>query len=170
MDSIWSAFQAAFSDQASGRALPIGAMAIRAVFVFFVWLVIIRFADRRLLGKYSAFDTVLAVVIGALFGRTINGGAPLWGTLIAAAALVTVHWLLAFATYRWHAFGRLVKGEPVDLVRDGKVDRRAMRGSFLTDNDLKEMLRLHGRIREASEAKLAVLERNGEVSAIPMHE
>jgi uncharacterized membrane protein YcaP (DUF421 family) len=168
MDSIWSAFQSAFSDQFDGKNLPIGAMAIRAVFVVLAWLVIIRFGDRRMLGKYSGFDTVIAVIIGALLGRTINGGAPLWGTLIAAAALVAVHWLLAFVSHRWHAFGKLVKGEPLELVSEGKVDRKAMRASFLTDNDLREMLRLHGRINEPSEAKLAVLERNGEISAIPL--
>jgi len=168
MDSIWAAFHAAFSDQFDGKSLSIGAMTIRAVFVVLAWLVIIRFADRRMLGKYSGFDTVIGVVIGALLGRTINGGAPLWGTLIAAAALVAVHWLLAFVSYRWHAFGRLAKGQPRQLIFEGRVDRKAMADAFLTESDLREMLRLHGRIDNPSDAKLAVLERNGEISAIPL--
>ena len=35
--------------------------------------------------------------------------------------------------------------------------------------DLCEMLRLQGRIEDPSEAKLATLERNGQISAIPRH-
>jgi uncharacterized membrane protein YcaP (DUF421 family) len=168
MESILSTFAAAFYDGIPGKELPLAAMAIRSVFVFIVWLVIIRAADRRMLGQYSAFDTVLAVMIGAVLGRTINGGASLWGSLVAVVALVAVHWALAFLSHRWHAFGKLVKGEPRQLVSNGQIDRKAMRDSFLTENDLREMLRLHGQIAEPAHAKLAVLERNGQISSIKM--
>ncbi len=168
MEEIGSTFRAAFSDQFLGKELPLGPMVIRAVFIFLAWLVIVRFADRRMLGKYSAFDTVLAVMIGAVLGRTINGGASLWGTLVAVGALVAVHWVLALLSHRWHAFGRLVKGEPRELVSNGRIDWKAMRGSLITENDLKEMLRLHGQIGEAAQAKVAILERNGQISSIPI--
>jgi uncharacterized membrane protein YcaP (DUF421 family) len=142
-------------------------MGVRAVFVFVAWLVIVRFADRRMLGKYSAFDTVLAVMIGAVLGRTINGGARLWASLMAVVVLVAFHWVIASVSHRWRFFSRLVKGEARALVSDGRIDERRMRKSFLTENDLKEMLRLHGRICDPSEARLAMLERNGQISAIP---
>ena len=93
MEAIWGVFREAFSDHVGGKELSISAMGVRAVFVFVAWLVIVRFADRRMLGKYSAFDTVLAVVIGAVLGRTINGGARLWASLMAVVVLAAFHWV-----------------------------------------------------------------------------
>lgn len=168
METVLATFQEAFSDQISGRALSVAAMSIRAVFVFLLWLVTVRMADRRMLGRYSAFDVVLSVIVGAVLGRTINGGAPLWGSMAAVAALVAVHWLLAVASHRWRSVGKLIKGEPRTLVSDGRTRQDELKRSFLTENDLKEMLRLRARIAEPSEAKLAILERNGQVSAIPL--
>src|SRR6266508_2874605 len=74
--------------------LTIPQIALRAILVFLVWLAIVRMADRRLLGKYSAFDVVLAVMLGSVLSRAINGSAPLWGTLAAATVLVAMHWIL----------------------------------------------------------------------------
>ena len=107
-------------------------------------------------------------MIGAVLGRPINGGAPLWGTLAAVAALVAVHWMLAFASHRWRGFGRLIKGDPHTLVLEGRLCRDQMRKDLLTENDLKEMLRLRARLAEPSEARLVILERNGQISAIPL--
>lgn len=167
MAEILIALRAAFSDQVRGQELSIAAMGVRAVFVFIAWLVIVRLADRRMLGQYSSFDTVLGVMIGAILGRTINGGARLWGSLTVVVVLVAFHWLIASVSHRWHFFGRLVKGEARELVVSGRVDEVRLRKSFLTENDLKEMLRLHGRIGDPSEASLAMLERNGQISVIP---
>ena len=80
MEAIWGVFREAFSDHVGGKELSISAMGV-------------RFADRRMLGKYSAFDTVLAVMIGAVLGRTINGGARLWASLMAVVVLAAFHWV-----------------------------------------------------------------------------
>ena len=149
--------------------LTVPQIALRATFVFLVWLAIVRMADRRLLGKYSAFDVVLAVMLGSVLSRAINGAAPLWGTLAAAAVLVAMHWVISLLSFYWHAFGHVVKGLPRTLIVDGKVYEDELRRNFITNHDLCEMLRLQGRIADPSEAKLATLERNGQISAIPRH-
>ena len=153
METVWATLQEAFTDQTSGKNLSIIAMSIRAVFIFIVWLVTVRVADRRMLGRYSAFDVVLSVMIGAVLGRPINGGAPLWGTLAAVAALVAVHWGLAFVAHRWQFFGRIIKGDSYILVSEGRICSDEMRKNLLTENDLKEMLRLRARLADPAEAR-----------------
>ncbi len=106
MNQLASAVERALVAHVSARDLTSGQIVLRAVLVFLVWLVIVRVADRRLLGKYSAFDVVLAVMLGSVLSRAINGSAPLWGTLGAATALVTMHWILTFLSFRSHAFGQ----------------------------------------------------------------
>jgi len=167
MNQLASAFERALGAHAAPNDLAMGQIVLRAIFVFLVWLVIVRLADRRLLGKYSAFDVVLAVMLGSILSRAINGSAPLWGTLVAAAVLVVMHWILTFLSFHWHAFGHLVKGLPRTLVVDGRVLEDELRRNFITSHDLGEMLRLQGRIDDPAQARLATLERNGQISAIP---
>jgi len=167
MNQLASAFDRALGAHVSANNLSIGQIVLRAIFVLMVWLIIVRLADRRLLGKYSAFDVVLAVMLGSVLSRAINGSAPLWGTLAAAAVLVAMHWVLSFLSFRWHAFGHLVKGSPRTLIVDGKVYEDELRRNFITSHDLGEMLRLQGRIDDPAQARLATLERNGQISAIP---
>ena len=83
------------------------------------------------------------------------------------AALVAIHWILAFLSHRWRQFGRVIKGDPHTLVSEGRICSDQMRKSLLTENDLKETLRLRARLADPSEARLAILERNGQISAIP---
>ena len=168
MNQLASAVERALGPHASAGDLTTGQIALRAILVFLVWLVVVRLADRRLLGKYSAFDVVLAVMLGSVLSRAINGSAPFWGTLAAAAVLVALHWLLTFLSFRSHAFGHLVKGLPRTLIVDGRVYEDELRRNLITKHDLDEMLRLQGRITEPSKAKLAMLERNGQISAIPL--
>ena len=167
MNQLASSVEHAVGAHVRAEDLTISQIALRAILVFLVWLAIVRLADRRLLGKYSAFDVVLAVMLGSVLSRAINGSAPLWGTLAAAAVLVAMHWVLSFLSFHWHAFGHVVKGLPRTLVLDGKVCEEELRRNFITNHDLCEMLRLQGRIADPSEAKLATLERNGQISAIP---
>jgi hypothetical protein len=88
MDQFISAIERAFGSTARMNDLTTGQMSLRAVVVFVLWLVIVRVADKRMLGKYSAFDVLVAVILGAVLGRTINGSAPFWGSMAAAAVLV----------------------------------------------------------------------------------
>jgi uncharacterized membrane protein YcaP (DUF421 family) len=167
MNQLAFAFDQAFGAHVNANDLTIGQITLRAIFVFLVWLVIVRLADRRLMGKYSAFDVVLAVMLGSVLSRAINGSAPLWGTLSAAAALVAMHWVVSLLSFRWHSFGDLVKGTPRTLIVDGRIDENELRRNHITRHDLDEMLRLQGRIEEPAQARLAILERNGQISAIP---
>jgi|SRR5262245_499061 len=168
MNQLASALERTLGAHVPADELTTGQIVLRAVFVFLLWLIIVRLADRRLLGKFSAFDVVLAVMLGAVLSRAINGSAPFWGTMAAAAVLVALHWVLTVLSFRWPAFGHLAKGLPRTLIVNGKVDERELRRNFITNHDLEEMLRLHGRIATPSQAKLAMLERNGDISAIPL--
>ena len=169
MNQLATSVEHALGAHVRAEDLAVSQIALRAILVFLVWLAIVRMADRRLLGKYSAFDVVLAVMLGTVLSRAINGSAPLWGTLAAAAAavLVAMHWVLSFLSFHRHAFGHVVKGLPRTLIVDGKVHEAELRKNLITNHDLCEMLRLQGRIADPSEAKLATLERNGQISAIP---
>lgn len=166
--NAWAAFCQALGIGLSGEDLSATQMGLRAVVVYLAWLAAVRFADKRLLGKYSPFDVVLAVILGAVLGRAINGSAPFFETMGAGAVLVGMHWIFAVLSARSHGFGRLVKGEERALVWNGEVRRSEMRKNHLSERDLLEMLRLNGNVADPREVAAAYLERNGEISVIPL--
>jgi uncharacterized membrane protein YcaP (DUF421 family) len=65
-----------------------------------------------------------------------------------------------------HAFGKLIKGNDVKLVSDGKVDWKAMKHHLVSKHDLEEDLRLSAATEDIEKVKTARLERSGGISFI----
>jgi uncharacterized membrane protein YcaP (DUF421 family) len=165
--NAWVAFCQALGIGVAGQDLSGTQMGLRAAVVYLAWLAAVRFADKRLLGKFSPFDLVLAVILGAVLGRAINGSSPFFETMGAGAVLVGMHWVFAIFSARSHGFGKLVKGEERLIVWNGEIRRGEMRKHNLSEHDLMEMLRLNGNIADPADVAAAYLERNGEISVIP---
>jgi uncharacterized membrane protein YcaP (DUF421 family) len=141
-------------------------MALRAIAIYAIMLVLVRLASKRFLSKASAFDVIVAIMLGSIMSRAINGSAPFLPTIVASAALLGLHWF--FATLAAHtSFGALVKGEPRLLIKDGEIQEDGMREAKLSKNDLKEALRLQAGDPDPSKIKLAYLERSGRISIVP---
>jgi uncharacterized membrane protein YcaP (DUF421 family) len=140
-------------------------MALRTAAIYAGTLFLIRIGSKRFLGQASAFDIVVAIMLGSVMSRAINGSAPLVATLASGAAFVALHWLLTTAS-RTSRFGALVKGNPVLLIEDGDVKQPEMRRTGLSERDLEQALRVNGQTTDVADVKLAYLERNGDVSVI----
>jgi uncharacterized membrane protein YcaP (DUF421 family) len=152
---------------AAVAALTWGQIGARTVIVFLVGVILLRLADCRFLGHNAGFDVLLAVVLGSVLSRGVNGQAPFFETLGASALLVVLHRLLAAIACRSPAVSRLVKGGAVVLVKDGRVRKDALRRADISLDDLNENLRLNAIARVADVAE-ARLERNGEISVVKL--
>jgi uncharacterized membrane protein YcaP (DUF421 family) len=141
-------------------------ISLRGSLIFIVGLALVRIGDRRSLSEKTAFDAIFIVLIGSMLSRAINGTAPFFTTIAAGIVLMFVHRACAFGACKSHAFGKLLKGEAVTLVRDGKVDRDQMRSCLVSDHDFEEDLRLDGKTEDVSTIALARLERSGDISFI----
>jgi uncharacterized membrane protein YcaP (DUF421 family) len=141
-------------------------ISLRALFIFIIGLALVRIGDRRSLSEKTAFDAIFIVLIGSMLSRAINGTAPFFTTIAAGFVLMLIHRACAFGACKSHAFGKLIKGQPVTLVRDGKFDRAEMRRSLVSDHDLEEDLRLDAKTEDVSTIRLACLERSGDISFI----
>ena len=140
-------------------------MAVRAVVVYLVALAVVRVGKKRFMGRATAFDVILGIMLGSIVSRAVTGNAPFFPALGASAVLMAMHWLVSAIAMRWHGFGVLVKGEDQVLIRNGKLDDHAMRKAHLTERDVWEDLRDKGvsRLEQVAEARL---ERSGKLSVI----
>jgi uncharacterized membrane protein YcaP (DUF421 family) len=142
-------------------------IALRAVLVFIVSLAIVRVANKRFLAKLTAFDAILGFILASMLARAVNGSASFFPTLGGGFVLVGVHAVLAELSFRFEKFGRLVKGCPQTIVKDGQPDRNVMVSAKISEKDLLEEARLNGRVASLDEIQLATLERNGKISVVP---
>lgn len=142
-------------------------MSLRAIAVYVGGLVLVRIGRNRMLGRTSAFDIVLGFLLGSLLSRAINGSAPLVPTFASAAALVALHWIVAHVAHRVAVLDPLLKGARLPLVKDGRILPANLHRGEISERDLAEAMRLHGRVDSVEQVRHAYLERNGEISVIP---
>src|SRR5215211_7805736 len=140
-------------------------MGLRAIVVYIVTVLIVRLGKKRFMGRATAFDVILGIMLGSIVSRAVTGNAPLLPALVAAAILVAMHWVFSAIALHWHAFGRAIKGQPVLMVRHGKVDVTVMRKTHMTEHDLWEDLRGKS-VSDLAQVAEARLERSGQLSVI----
>lgn len=140
---------------------------LRTIIVYVFTLAIIRLGSKRFLSKATAFDVIVAIMLGSVMSRAINSSSAFFATLLAGLVLLAMHWLFALVAYRTDWFGSYVKGQRILLIEDGEIQRDGMRSGSITHDDLTQAIRLKTNQTEPSKIKLAYLERDGQISVIP---
>lgn len=164
MDDIWRGVVWTLGLDVPQAELTIGHMAVRAVVVYVAALTMARLGERRFLSKSSPFDVILAIILGSVVSRAITGSSPFFPTLVAGIVVVGVHQVFAIASFRFSGFGKVIKGRPRVLVRDGEIQWDAMGRSHISENDLRGALRSQAHMDDLSRVEEARLERSGELS------
>ena len=147
------------------KELGVWQMGLRAIVVYVVTVIMVRLGKKRFLGRATAFDVILGIMLGSIVSRAVTGNAPMLPALLASAVLVLMHFVFSGMALRWHGFGSLIKGNPRLIVRDGAIDERNLRKAHMTEHDLHEDLRSKSvaRLDQVAEARL---ERSGQMSVI----
>src|ERR1700749_4035732 len=123
MTEIVHGFDNALGLGTNAKNLAVSQMFLRAIIVFVSTLTMLRLGDRRFLTNRSAFDAALGFILASMLARAVNGTAAFFPTLLTGFFLIGLHKLFAFLTRRPSWFSNLVKGRPVELIRQGKIDR-----------------------------------------------
>lgn len=141
-------------------------LVVRATVIFwFLWLVV-RGTGKRSLAELTPLDLILVVIIGDIVQQGITQeDMSLTGAMLAVSVFVV--WTLAAASFsrRSPRVARVLAGEPVIIVRDGKPLKDRLDRERLTITDLKEAARMEG-IGDLGEVAFAVLETDGKFSFI----
>jgi uncharacterized membrane protein YcaP (DUF421 family) len=166
LEAVWEQIQELLALGRDSGDIGATAMALRTVVVYAFTLVILRLGSKRFLSQATAFDVLVAIMLGSIMSRAITGSGAFVPTMLGGAALVGLHALLAALAFRSDWFGPVVKGEPVLLVEDGEIQEDGMRRASLSLRDLNEALRHQGKLPDPSKVKLAYLERNGSISVV----
>jgi uncharacterized membrane protein YcaP (DUF421 family) len=139
-------------------------LVVRAIFVFFLMLVITRAVGRRELSSMEPFDLILLVVMGDLIQQGVTqSDYSLTGSTIVIVTIAVLTVGTAYLSFRFRRLRPLLEGEPVVLVAGGRVIESNLRRQRMTVEELLAEARLQS-IGGLDAVEYAVLETNGRVS------
>lgn len=128
-------------------------------------MICLRLLGKKGLGEISIPDLVLIILIGEALGSLIPQENAFISAIVCIVTLGIINFALERAVFYSKSFRKVVEGEPVLLVRDGKVLRSNLKNEKMTMENLKEAIRSNG-LTKIEEVKIAVLETDGEISII----
>jgi uncharacterized membrane protein YcaP (DUF421 family) len=155
-------------DAVFSLSVPVLEIFVRGTLTFLALTALMRVVGQRESGGLGITDVLLVVLVAdaASAGLTGDTNSIADGLLLVITILFWSVVLDALA-YRWPRLGAILKARPRTLIQDGRLNRRAMRREFMTDEEVLSQLRLHG-LTELAQVKWAYLEPNGMISIIPI--
>lgn len=155
-------------EQIFGSSEPLNyyQMGARAFVIFFITLFLIRLAGMRTIGKKSAFDTALTIMLGALLSRVIVGASDFVPTICAGTVIAVIHRLLAWVAMGSPMIEKVIKGQQRTLYQHGQIQWKNMKRACVSENDLLESVRLKANVTSLSDIEEAHIESNGEISVV----
>lgn len=139
----------------------------RALFTYVALLGLVRASGHRTVRQGTAFDFVLALVIGDTVDDLVWGDVPAAKFAVAVGTLTLAHTLLTMARHRWPRAGDVLVGQAVPVVRDGGLLRDGMRQERMNAPEVAHALREAGLDREQwPEIESAHVENDGTVSVV----
>lgn len=141
-------------------------MGVRATLVFFIALIYVRTGGIRMLGRQSAFDSLTALMLGAILGKAVISEDSFLGTLLAAFVIMILHRLVAWLTYKSSWAGSILKGRSILLFQNNSPVVENLSRVHITENDLRETVRKNLNLDDMDYVKEIYMDRSGELSVI----
>ena len=144
-------------------------IAVRALFAFFFFLILLRTSGKRVVAQGTITDFVIALVLGDLVDNLLWAEVPAAKFVVAAGTLFLVHQLASLASSRNERIAAWTEGTATMFMRAGSLLRPAMRKELVNEKEAEKMLRLKGLERERwYEVKSAWIELNGEPAVLQL--
>lgn len=154
----------------SVRCFVIMAAVLRAILGYYFLVFMMRIAGRRPGKQLTPMEFILVFFCGGLvLTCTVADDRSLVNGFSQIVAIALAHYLLVVLRNKWPMFGRLVDGTPLVLLEKGRWNTRTMAEMQILDDDVMTVARDQG-LERLDQIEYAVLERNGELSIIPVQD
>ncbi|MFN2565652.1 MAG: DUF421 domain-containing protein [Gemmatimonadaceae bacterium] len=139
--------------------------AARAAAVYALILVVIRLSGKRAIGNFSAFDLLVALMLGEVVDEIIYGDVTFAQGSIAIVTVAILQYANSWMSYWNHGMDKVLEGSPSIVVRNGRLERDGMRKERMNEKDVMAELRLRG-VADVHEVRLAAVENDGQMSVV----
>ncbi len=139
---------------------------IRTLLLYIVVIVSLRMMGKRQLGQLQPSELVVTILISNIASLPIeNTDMPMLVGAIPVFALVGFELLMSTLTLHSNKLRRVISGNPIVIVKDGKILQKEMARLRFSLDDLMESLREQN-IFDIQDVYYAVVETTGNVSIL----
>ncbi|MCI5515169.1 MAG: DUF421 domain-containing protein [Eubacterium sp.] len=140
---------------------------ILSVASFAVLFVLTKLMGYRQISEMSFFDYVVGITIGSVAAEmATNIDTQWWRGIIAMAVYALFEILLPWISRKSVRARSFISGKPVVLIKNGQIDKNALKKAHLDINDLLSSARGQGYF-SLSDIDGAIMETSGKVSFLP---
>ena len=139
---------------------------VRTIILYLFIIVGIRLMGKRQVGEMQPGELVITILVSAVASVPMQDmDIPLAHGLVPVFTLIAAEVLVSALALKWVPLRRLLSGKPVAVIRDGRVDRRALKSLRMSLDDLLEDLRLES-VFDLRRVAFAQVETNGRLSVL----
>ncbi|MCA0987257.1 DUF421 domain-containing protein [Guptibacillus algicola] len=139
---------------------------LRLAITFVVLFALARIAGRKEISQMTFFNWVSSVAIGSLAADiVVNKELSLLQGVIVLVAWLAIPILIGFIDIKFKWARQVTTGEPIIVVREGKILEHSLRKTRLDIDTLRTLLR-EKNVFQLSEVDLAIFETNGKLSVM----
>ena len=139
--------------------------AARTLAVYVLILVVVRALGKRTVGNFSAFDLLVALMLGELVDEMIYGDVRFIQGTVAVVTVGAIAYADSWLSYWDHGMEAVLEGKPTMVIKKGEFHRPGMRQERMNEKDVLAALRIHG-VRDMREVEYALVEHDGTVSVV----
>jgi uncharacterized membrane protein YcaP (DUF421 family) len=140
--------------------------AARAAAVYGLMLVVVRALGRRTIGNFSAFDLIVALMLGEIVDEMIYGDVRFIQGTVVIVTIAALAYADSLLSYWDHGLEAILEGKPTIIVKHGEFHRQGMRRERMNEKDVLGALRTNG-VRDMRQVEYALVEHDGAVSVVP---
>jgi uncharacterized membrane protein YcaP (DUF421 family) len=149
--------------------IPVLEKVIRTLLVYAFLVVGLRLAGKRELAQLNPFDLVVLLTLSNTLQNAIIGNDnSVSGGFLGAAVLLAVNYLLVRFIYRHQRVDRLLEGQSLLLIDQGRVVTKNLRRELITEDELRSVCRRQG-VEDIDQVEKAILETSGTISVFTRH-
>ncbi|MCW3080601.1 YetF domain-containing protein [Segetibacter sp.] len=149
-----------------GKELNAVQIGSRTFVMYIIAVILIRIAGLKTFGKSSSFDNIIIIMLGAILSRGVVGASPFFAVVISGLVMVLMTRLVSWLSIQNKDFAILIKGQHKSLYQQGRIDKKNLSESLLSEDDLLEGVRLQGNTNSLDDVEEAFLECSGDISVI----
>lgn len=144
--------------------------ALRTAIIYLLLIIGFRITGKRQLGELQPIELAVTLLISDLAAVPMQEtGIPLLNGVVPIAVLISLELILSAWMMKSNGLSRLISGNPIVIIHDGKLQQNALRKLRLTVDDLTESLRQQG-VFDWHEVQYAIAETNGKISVFKFSE
>lgn len=129
-------------------------------------ILILRISGKRTLSNMNAFDFIITIALGSLFGRILTArSVSVTEALSAFALLALLQYILSYLEMRSKWFKKFLNSEPSLLYYNGSFIERNLQKERILKKDLLSVIRKN-QFNDIEEIEAVVLETDGVISVI----